>query len=165
MAHNPPALVQICGEKVVMSRTGTVALVVRIESGSPILLDQISDDRELEILDRCVKEGSSRALEEVYLQRDRVVEEEEQFGDFVEALITQPYVKPEILEHGVQWLRSKVKIEEFQRQEREATRVIANYAFQVFAENQDLREFMLSGPSAQVQIKVVELPAVFRQAA
>ena len=148
-----------------MSRTGTVALVVRIESGSPILLDQISDDHEIEILEQSMKVGGSQALEDVYHARDRQFEEEERFGDFVEALITQPFVKQEILEHGVQWLKSKVKIEKYQRQERDATRVIAQYAFQVYSENPGLTDFMLSGPHAQVRIRVLELPASARKSA
>jgi hypothetical protein len=141
-----------------MSRTGTVALVVRVEAGSPILLDQISDDHEIEILEHSLHAGGTRALEDVYSERDRQMEEEERFGDFVEALITQPFVKQELLEHGVQWLKAKVKIEKYHRQERDATRVIAQYAFQVYSENPGLTDFMLSGPHAQVRIRILELP-------
>jgi len=148
-----------------MSRTGTVALVVRRESGCPILVDQISDDEEIHQLEASIRGGDSTALEDVYLARDERAEEEERFGDFVEALITQPFVKPDVLEHGVQWLRSKIKIERFQRSEREATRVIAQYAFQVYSENPELKDFLLSGPSAQVRIRILELPVEKKGAA
>jgi hypothetical protein len=148
-----------------MSRTGTVALVVRRESGCPILVDQISDDDEILQLESSIRGGDCTALEDVYLSRDQRAEEEERFGDFVEALITQPFVKPDVLEHGVQWLRSKLRIEKFQRSEREATRVIAQYAFQVYSENPELTDFLLSGPHAQVRIRILELPVEKKGAA
>ncbi len=146
-----------------MSRTGTVALVVRVEGGCPVLVDQISDDHEIEQLERSIGEGELCALEDVYVARDQQFEEEERFGDFVEALITQPFVKEEILDHGVQWLKSKMRIEEFQRSEREATRVIAQHAFRVYSENPGLTDFLLSGAHAQVRIRILELPRELRR--
>jgi len=148
-----------------MNPTGTVALVVRRQAGSPILIEQISDDEEIDLLVESIRGGQPDALEGVYLARDQKAEEEERFGDFVESLITQPFVKPDVLDHGVQWLRSKMKIEDFQQNEREATRVIAQYAFQVYSENPELTDFLLSGPHAQVRIRVIELPVEKRGAA
>jgi len=138
-------------------KTGTVALVVRFSGRSPLLVEQISDDQEIQFLEESLRAGRGVVLEELLAFREGVERESEQFGDYVEALITRPFVPREVLEHGLQWLRSKIKIEEFKRHEREATQVIAEYAFQIFERNLEMNEFLLAGPSAQVRIRVFTL--------
>ena len=44
--------------------------------------------------------------------------------------------------------------EEFQKNEREAARIIAEYAIKVFSGNPDRRDFFLAGPKAQVRVRV-----------
>ena len=45
-----------------------------------------------------------------------------------------------------------------QRSEKEATTVIAGYAFKLFMENPKRTEFLLAGPAAKVRIRVFTLP-------
>src|SRR5690606_13935231 len=81
-------------------------------------------------------------------------QEDEEFGNYVEELLSRPFLKPEIQNHGVQWLKSKIKIDEFKRREAQATQTIAEYAFQVFSADPLKKEFTLSGPSAKVKVRI-----------
>jgi hypothetical protein len=55
----------------------------------------------------------------------------------------------------VQWLKSRIRIEQFQEDEKEAAKVIAEYAFKIFSEETALRDFFLAGPKAQVRVRVI----------
>jgi len=124
---------------------------------SIVLVEQISDEREIAALEEAIAAQAPEPLQVVYEFRARLKREDEEFGDYVEDLLSKPYVRPEIQEHGVQWLKSKIRIEEYQRSEDEATRVIAKYACKVYQDNPKKTEFVLAGPTAQVQIKVFAL--------
>ena len=140
------------------SKIGTVALVVRADlNQDPQLVETFSDDQEIAIFEAAVEMGETQHLEAVYEMRARQSKEDDEFGDYVEDLLCQPFVRPEILEHGVQWLKSKIRIEQFQRCEREATDVIAGYAFKLYREDPKRTDFMLAGPSAKVRIKIYNL--------
>lgn len=136
------------------TKTGTVALVVQINGGVPQLVDQISDDREIAVLTEAYDEGGIHPLEAVAQLRARIKQEDEEFGNYVEELLSQPFVRPEIQDHGVQWLKSKLRIEEFQRSEAEATKVIAEYAFNLYKADPVRTDFILAGPVAKVHIKI-----------
>ena len=132
-------------------KAATVALVVSNPASTVQerkLLAVLSDDREISILE----EGHSMSVVEQYRQ-DRLREEEE-FADYVENLLSQPFLRPEIQEHGVQWLRSRIRIEEFQRHEAEAAQVIAEYALKIFTADPGNVDFMLAGPKAAVRVKI-----------
>jgi hypothetical protein len=83
--------------------------------------------------------------------------EEGEFGDYVEELLSQPFVGTEIQEHGVQWLKSKIRIERYQRTETDAAKVIAEYAMKVVSEDPDKTDFFLAGPNTMVRIRVFPL--------
>jgi len=138
-------------------KVGTVALVVRYEGDAPTLLETFSDDREIAILETAVNEGEASPLDIIHAMRARQAKEDEEFGDYVEELLCQPFVRPEIQEHGIQWLKSKIRIEQYQKCEGEATHVIAAYAFKLFIEDPDRVDFLLAGPSAKVRIRVFNL--------
>jgi hypothetical protein len=142
------------------NRTGTVAIVVSYDESqkNPVLVDRISDDREIAALEVALKTGEEAPLEAIYAMRKKQLQEDEDFGDYVEDLLSKPFVRQEVMEHGVQWLKSKIRIEEYQRTEAEATRVIADYAFKVFLEDPERKDFMLAGPAAKVRIRVFTLP-------
>src|SRR5689334_20230271 len=116
-------------------RAGTVALVVREKNGDHLLEGSLSDEQEIALVQRAIEEGAADPLTTVSEFRARQEQEDEEFANYVEELLSQPFVRPEIQEHGVQWLRSKIRIEEFQKTEEEATRVIAEYAYQIFQKN------------------------------
>lgn len=144
------------------SKAGVVALVVGERLGKKILVDQLSDEQEIALFQAALESGEKKPLELVYSLRSRQKSEEEEFGNYVEELLSQPFVRQEIVDHGVQWLKSKMKIEEYQRCESEATRVIAQYAFKIFEDDPSRVEYMLAGPSAKVKIKVFVLREQFQ---
>jgi len=136
------------------TKTGTVALVVRFDGNVPILIESLSEDSEIAILQASVDAEQPEPLQAVYSHRERQRHEDDEFGNYVEELLSQSCVRPEIQEHGVQWLKSKMKIERFVKSEREATQVIAQYAFRVFSESPWRTDFFLAGPSSKVRIRV-----------
>lgn len=148
-----------------MKRTGTVALIVSsglIDPAVPptyALVDALSDDEEIDLIHEAISRGERDPLAHVYSERKRKREDDEVFGDYVEALLCQPFLKEEIKNHGLQWLESKIKIEKFQKSEADATRVIAEYAFQVFLQNAEVKDFILASSTAKVRVRVVVVPA------
>jgi hypothetical protein len=142
----------------ISSKIGTVALIVRYDGNIPSLVETFSDDREIELFEAALSTGESNPLDSVYEMRARQAKEDEEFGDYVEELLCQPFVKPEIMEHGVQWLKSKMKIEQYQKCELEATKVIAGYAFKLYQEDPQKVDFLLAGPAAKVRVRVFKLP-------
>lgn len=144
-----------------MKKVGSVFLVLTCGTSEtqPELLDALSDEREIGVFEQAVEKGVRNPLEKVYESRNQMEAEDEEFGDYVEQLLCQPFLRPEIREHGVQWFRSKVKIDEYKRNEREAAQVIAGYAYKVFLENPSKTDFMLAGPKAMVRVQVVQVPS------
>lgn len=136
------------------TRTGTVALIVSYTNQKPNLLGSLSDDREIETFHMAREAGSTDPMDAVVKLREQQKREDEEFGDYIEELLTKPGVRTEIQDHGVQWLKSKMKMERFHKTEKEATAVIAEYAFKVFEKAPEKTEFILAGPSAQVQIRI-----------
>lgn len=137
------------------SQSGTVALVVASgPTGEPVLLDAISDDYEVSVLIAAIADGESNPLENVYEERERLVNESEDFSDYVEELVTHPMVHNEIREQGIAWLKSKIKIDEYRKTETEATKVIAKFAFDLYCQDPDNHRFVLNSFNAQVNIRV-----------
>jgi hypothetical protein len=133
-------------------KVATVALVV--EGETPALLDVISDDQEIHVLESSSKAGEADLLKAIQEFRQRQTIEEEQFGQYVEELLSQPFLRSEIQDHGLQWLKSKIKIEQFHRSECEAAKIIAEYAMKILVENPEKKDFFLSGPKSMVRIRV-----------
>lgn len=144
-------------------KVATVAIVVRypqdaVPSGAVLsLVEVLSDEHEIHLLENSCKSGEPDPLKVVYDFRRRQVDEEGEFGNYVEDLLSQPFVGPEIQEHGVQWLKSKIRIEKYQKTESEAAKVIADYAMKVIAEDPEKTDFFLAGPSTMVRIRVFSL--------
>lgn len=159
------------------AKMGTVAVVLatdEVQAQEKALADAIrwvetfSDEREIHTLERAIEEGNPFPLQSVYEFRARAAREDEEFGDYVEDLLCQKSVRPEVQSHGVAWLRSKMKIDEFRRQEREAAEVIANFALNKYKEDPGLHDFVLAGPGVQVRIRIFKVrlsPGASAQAA
>ena len=137
---------------------GTVALVVHFCNEKPVLVDVLSDDKEIEMLDSAITTGAEDPLGDIYQARNRQASEDEEFGDYVEELLSQPYLKPDLKDQGIRWLKSRIKIEEYERCETEARQIIADYAYRLFEENPKRKEFVLSGPKAKVRIRILKVP-------
>jgi hypothetical protein len=152
----PKSLVA-AGDKRKMKAT-TVALVIKYEGQDPSLIETISDEREIVVLENGFEKGQSGLIEQIHDRRAQQAKEEDDFGNYVEDLLSQPYVRPEIQEHGIQWLKSKIKIDEYNRTEAEAAKIIADYAFKVFTDDPDRTDFFLAGPNAKVRVRIFVLP-------
>jgi hypothetical protein len=135
-------------------KNATVALVIRFDGEKPTLAEIISDDSEIEVLETAFADRGKDPLEEVHLLREKAAREDDAFGDYVEQLLTQPFVKPEIQQHGVEWLKSRIRIEQYQKTEESAAKVIGGYAYKLFSENQQLTDFFLSGPNTRVRVRI-----------
>jgi hypothetical protein len=139
-------------------KVGTVALIVQCDGNAhPMLLEKFSDDREIEVFEQALGVSGGKPLEAVYELRVKQAKEDEDFGNYIEELLSQPFLRPEIQEHGLQWLKSKIKIEEFRKAELQAAQTIADFAFKLFLENPKQTDFFLAGGSAKVRIRVFVL--------
>ena len=143
-------------------KIGTVALAVGVQGEDLTLLDQFTDEQEIAALESAIERGIFDPLSEVYRFRRSKAEEDEQFGNYVEELISKPGVRLEVQNHGLEWLKSKHRMEEFQKSERDASRVIAKFAFDLFRTEPERDDFILAGPEAQVRIRVVTVQAAAR---
>jgi hypothetical protein len=139
-------------------KTATVALIIRFDGESPSLAEIVSDDQEIEILELAFSNPDRDPMAEIQEHRRRIAREDDEFGDYVEQLLSQPFVKPEIQEHGVEWLKSRIRIEQFQKTESAAAKVIGDYAYRLFSENRGLKDFFLSGPNTRVRVRIFVLP-------
>ncbi len=137
-----------------MKKVGTVALVVKVGDDLSELVDAFSDDQEIEALEKAFEDGENDPVGMVYDLREQVSQEDEEFGDYVEELLSYPFLSPQIQEHGINWLKSKIKIEQYKQSEKEATRVIADHAMKIFQGDRGKTDFTLAGPTAQVKIRV-----------
>ena len=136
-------------------KAATIALIVCSSRGRRHeILEVLSDDREISLLEGEVVSGEADPLQRIYDYRTSQEREDDEFADYVEDLLSQPFVKPEIQEHGVQWLKSKIRIEQHQRSEAEAAKIIAEYALKVFSGNTEQTDFLLAGPRANVRIRI-----------
>jgi hypothetical protein len=135
----------------------TIALIVSRNQGEPVLTDTLTSSEEILELELAMMSRDPEPLRRVQEFRSKQSNEEEEFADFVEGLLSQSFVKPDVQEHAVQWFKSRAKIESYQKAEDDASRVIALYAFQVFMKDQGRTDFMLAGPRARVRIKVIDL--------
>jgi hypothetical protein len=139
------------------SKMGTVAVVLADATDTDSWIETFSDDREIRMLEKAIAEGHHFPLQKVYEYRQNVEKEDEEFGDYVENLLSKQFVRHEIQEHGVAWLKSKAKIEQFKDQEQEAAEVIANYALNKYKKDPDLIDFVLAGPGVQVRVRIFKV--------
>jgi hypothetical protein len=135
----------------------TIAIVVTRQGGAPVLAETLTSSEEILELELAMMNRESDPLKRVQDYRSKQCGEDEEFADFVEGLLSQPFVKPDVQAHAVQWFKSRAKIESFQKAEDDASRVIATYAFQVYSNDYTKTDFMLAGPKAKVRIKVIDL--------
>lgn len=148
-------------------KTGTVALLIDAQTPTdkPQLVETISDDQEIQWLEKCIETGNENPMEILQSLRVARRQAEDEFGDYVEGLLSQPFLAPEVRKHGVHWMQSKLKIEKFKKNEIEAAQVIADFALRVFSENSKCTDFYLMGPNAKVRIRIFKLEKSKKSAA
>jgi hypothetical protein len=139
-------------------RAATVALIVKKRADTTDLIEVLSDEREIDVYESEQLRNNPDPLARVHEYRAKQIEEDDAFADYVEELLSQPFQKEEIKEHGIQWLRSKQRIEDFQKNENEAAVVIAKFALDLFTKDPEKNDFYLSGPTAQVRVRIFVTP-------
>ena len=92
-------------------KAATIALVVRYDGPAPELVETLADDREIAVLEAAYVQGAPNPLESIAEHRVRVAKEEEDFGNYVEDLLSHQFLRPEIQEHGLQWLNRGLFLE------------------------------------------------------
>jgi len=136
----------------------TIALIVSSKQrGAPTLSEALTDADEILELELALMNSEPDPLKRVHDFRAKQNGDDEEFADFVEGLLSQPFVKPDVQEHAVQWFKSRAKIEAYQKAEENASHVIAMYAFEIYQNNPNKTDFFLAGPKAKVRIRVIEL--------
>ncbi len=135
----------------------TIAIVVTRHEGELVLTETLTSSEEILEMELALRNRDPEPLRRLLEFRMRHTSEEEEFADFVEGLLSQPFVKPDVQDHAVQWFKSRAKIESYQKAEDDASRVIAQYAFQVFMQDQEKTDFLLAGPKARVHIRIIDL--------
>ncbi|MBC7387026.1 MAG: hypothetical protein H7301_12805 [Cryobacterium sp.] len=143
-------------EKELKSKMGTVAVILTGDSGAE-WVETFSDEREITALEMAILSGNPYPLQKVYEFRENAAKEDEDFGDYVEDLLCKKIVRPEVQSHGVAWLRSKLKIEQFRQEEKDAAEVIAHFALAKMTEDPDLEDFILAAPGVQVRIRIFKV--------
>jgi hypothetical protein len=145
----------------------TIALIVSNKNcQKPILREALTSADEILELELALMNADPDPLKRVHEFRSKQMMEDEEFADFVEDLLSQPFVKPDVQEHAVQWFKSRAKIEAYQKAEEGASRVIAMYAFEIYQNNPDKTDFFLAGPKAKVRIRIIEIqPTDFKEVA
>lgn len=156
-------------------KMGTVALVIgaaESEAIEPVLIESLSDELEIATLEAAVSAGEKNPMSLVHELREQRSLEDESFGNYVEELLSRPFIPPEVREHGVEWFKSKNRIESFHKAESEARAVIAEFAFKLFKTDPTRRDFILSSHQSEVRVRVfvlevreADLPGKFRGAA
>lgn len=144
----------------------TIALVVSsTEEQKPTLFEALTSAEEILELELALKNSDPNPLMRVHEYRKKQLNEDEEFADFVEGLLSQPFVKPEVQDHAVQWFKSRAKIESYQKAEDQASRIIAQYAFEIFQNNPEKTDFFLAGPRARVRIRVIHVQGMSKEQA
>lgn len=148
-------------------KMGTVAVVLATKSevaegdssaaSSGHWVETFSDEREITALEAAIEAGNPFPLQTVYDFRLRFEKEDEEFGDYVEELLCQKVIRPEVQAHGLAWLQSKLKIEQYRQQEKDAAEVIAHFALSKLNEDPNLEDFVLAGPGVQVRIRIFKV--------
>ncbi len=136
-------------------RSGTVVLLLSLESkGSPVLLESLSDEREVEFVESALQEGHPDPVWALQQRRKLQRKEDEEFADYIEGLVCEPFCRLEVQGHAAQWFQSRLQLEQFQNTEAEARRIIAEFALKVFQDDPSRLEFVLAAPSAEVQVRI-----------
>jgi hypothetical protein len=134
---------------------GTVALIVYSKHEKELrFIEATSNDQEIQFFEEMFTRGESDPISLLYDMREELKRQDDEFGDYVEELLTRPFVRPEVRQHGIDWMRSRMKIEGFHNQENDATQVIAKYAYDIFLQDPNRKDFLLAGPKARVRVKV-----------
>lgn len=143
-------------------RTSTLAILISNHQESlgetPVVVDTLFDEEEIGFLEAGLREGDTHILQRIYEHRAKQALSDEEFGNYIEDLLSQPFVKADARKHGIQWLKSKIRSDEFHKLEKEAAQVITEYAFRIFLKDRHRTDFFLLTEKSQVRVRLFFLP-------
>ena len=96
-------------------KTTTLALVIMHKAELPVLLETLSNEHEILFMEEALRAGEVNPLEQIYEIRAIEAKQEDELGNSIEDLLSHAFLRPEIQQHAIQWLRSKIKIEQYQK--------------------------------------------------
>lgn len=144
----------------------TVALVLagatETDDAASKLLEVLHDPYEIDYMETALKTADSQALQQIYSQREKRREKENEFGNHLEELLSQPHVNPELRRQGLQWFRSKIKTDSDEKKEKDAVQVISEHALQMYQSDPTKLDYFLMGPNSQVRIRIFTVPPLRR---
>jgi hypothetical protein len=141
-----------------MLEAGTVLILLgRDEEGRPKILESVSDDPEVLLVEEALAEHHPDPLMAVRQHRQEQEDEEEAFADYLESLLSAPACGIQLQRHAVLWFRSKMDLESHRRAESEARRVIVDFAFRLYCEDPSQTDFVLTSPQAEVHVVIRDL--------
>ena len=140
-----------------MKKTNTVALVITESENSSKWVDTLSDEFEIQYLEEALNVGKANPMEEIYEMRAKQSKQDTEFGDYVEELLSRPFVQPSVQGHAVKWLKSKIRIEKYQKMEQDAAKIIAEYAYKVFQGDPGKVDFFLCSPKSKIRIRIFKI--------
>jgi hypothetical protein len=139
-------------------RTHTIAIILAYDQGRTVHIETLSDKDEIESLAEALDFGTQDPLNLIYEQRKVQEQLEVDFEDYVEALLTRPFLNLAIQSQGVQWFKSRIKIQEFKKSEEAAADVIAEHALKIYHKDPSQTDFFLMAKNSQVRVRVFLLP-------
>jgi hypothetical protein len=141
-----------------MLEVGTVLILLgRDEEGRPKILESVSDDPEILLVEEALAEHHPDPVMAVRQRRQEQENEEEAFADYIETLLSAATCGIQIQRHAALWFRSRIDLEEYRRAEIEARRVIVDFAFRLYCEDPSQTDFTLAAPHAEVRILIRDL--------
>ncbi|MEO5971409.1 MAG: hypothetical protein ABIQ95_15905 [Bdellovibrionia bacterium] len=141
-------------------KTSNIALIVSLQQDPPVLIDTLTSDVEINFLEASLQKGEPDPLAEIYRYRSHVEKQESEFGDYVEELLSKPFLEVLMQRQAVQWLRSKIKMEQFQKQEQFAAKLISDYAYKLFTTEPARNDFFIESTHFRVRVRIFTLPKV-----
>lgn len=138
-------------------KTNPIALVVSGGNGSWVLVDVLSNEKEIEYLEHLIQQGDPEPLQRIYQLRAIQQSQDDEMGDYIESLVSQPFIDQKIKDQGIRWFKSKIKIENYHQLEREAAQVISDFAFKMFQEFPEKTDYLLISPQSQVRVRIFQL--------
>jgi hypothetical protein len=151
--------------KVRMKSTGatakhTLALVVRKREKKIEWLDTLSQESEILFFEALLGAGVQDPLLDLAVKREQERQSEDDFANYVEDLVVKPGLKPEVREQAVQWFYSRIRIEKYEAQEKQAAAVVARVALQLYQEHPAQVDFTLSSERSEIRVKIFDLGRV-----
>jgi hypothetical protein len=135
-------------------KTNHIALVVSGEVGSWVLIDTLSDEQEIEYFEQLMHVRDPDPLRRIYQLRTVQQGKEDEMADFIENLVSQPFVSEKVKTQGIRWFKSKIKIENFHQLEMEAAQVISEFAFKMFQKEPEKTDYFLVAPQSRIRVRV-----------